>query len=331
MPGAQRMAHWRSTGVDRWEVWVCDVPSGTTAEIYEPATSRVALEPGTLVGRLAGVTTYFATISHGVYRPTFAVGGRVQLGTDDGPQECVDAALARSGPAARGVLVVASALHRADRPGGSGNPGADCAQPCAAAASRRNVYVGASDFLPEWGDRPPLDLVEHEIGHALGWPHSGYDESFAEPHRSALDVMSDSASPRRTKPDRRDAPDTLAINRAVAGWLPVAAVVAVPTGGAAVSLSPSTGDVGVRLLTLPGAADTVLTVELLTADGFDDHLPATGIAVHRVQGSGPSAVVTPLVGLAPFTEFLQPGQHLDTDGWRIEVADAWNLRVTRLG
>ena len=105
------MTHWRSTGADRWEVWVCDVPTDTTAEIYEPVTSRVALEPGTLVGRLAGVTTYFATISHGVYRPTFVIGGRVQLRTVDGPQECVDAALARSGPAASGVLAVASALQ----------------------------------------------------------------------------------------------------------------------------------------------------------------------------------------------------------------------------
>ena len=51
-----------------------------------------------------------------------------------------------------------------------------------------------------------MDLIEHEIGHALGWPHSGYDESAPNPTQSALDVMSNSAAPRDVHPDRRDGP-----------------------------------------------------------------------------------------------------------------------------
>src|SRR4029079_9437611 len=151
------------------------------------------------------------------------------------------------------------------RPGGFGNPGAVCAKPpCAATATRRSAYVGASDFSPDWGDRPPMDLIEHEIGHAIGWPHSGYDQSLPVPEQSALDVMSNSAAPRDVLPDRRDAPDTLAINRLSAGWFPVSAVAVVRAEGSTVTLAASNSTSGTRLAVIPLDDRRFITVELLT-------------------------------------------------------------------
>jgi hypothetical protein len=59
-------------------------------------------------------------------------------------------------------------------------------------------------------------------------------------------------------------------------------------------------------------------VELLTAAGYDDHLPLAGIAVHRVSVDGDAiTAIDPLTGNAPFTELLQPGAELVTDGWTV--------------
>jgi hypothetical protein len=172
-----------------------------------------------------------------------------------------------------------------------------------------------------------MDLIEHEMGHALGWPHSGYDESATEPHRSALDVMSDSAAPRAVHPQRRDAPDTLAINRLQVGWLPASAVAVVPPAGGTFTLAPSNGPSGTRLAVIGLDDHQFITVELLTAVELDDHLPASGLAVHVVEGSDATRTQTPLVGQAPYADLLTPGETLATDGWSITVDDGWRATM----
>jgi hypothetical protein len=176
-----------------------------------------------------------------------------------------------------------------------------------------------------------MDLIEHEIGHALGWPHSGYDETMTEPERSALDVMSNSAAPRKVHPDRRDGPGTLAINLLAAGWLPRSAVAVIPPTGATVTLSPSGGRVGTRLAVIDLDGHSFVTMELLSADGFDDHLPATGVAVHLVEGSGSTRTQTPLVGMAPYDDLLGVGETFIGNGWRVSVADGWRATVQPVG
>lgn len=323
---------WRARGDDAFEVWICHVPADSTAAIYGGLPLRLPLTPNgvaTIVNDR--VPKYFGQLSHGQYHPTFTAGGEVTLGTADGPQSCVDAAVAGAGPDTRAVLVVADAEHAADQPGGFGSGGDPCLEqsPCPVAQSHRSAYVGASDFHPDWGDNPPMDLIEHEIGHTLGWVHSGTDDTGA--YLSALDVMSNSAAPRETDQSRRDGPDTLAVNRLLAGWLPVDDVWVAPPAGGTVTLSPSSGVDGRRLAVIAIGDGSFVTIELLTADGFDDHLPSDGFAVHEVTVvDGALQSIDPLVGLPPYTELLTPISALTTGAWHIEVTGPSQLSIRKV-
>jgi hypothetical protein len=329
-----------STGSDAWDVFVCEIPETATDASFGALPLRLDLSPeevAAIVNR--HVTEYFATLSHGQYQPVFTAVGVVTIRPSDPAQACVDTALAQAAPTANGVLVVGNAEQAEGQPGGFATIGEACDEPpCSAAETGRAVYVGASDFNPSWGDRPPMDLVEHELGHALGWPHSGYDETQQAPHRSGLDVMSDSAAPRQIDADRRDAPDTLAINRVASGWLPVTDVVllsppdttsATSTDGQLVQLEPSTGPKGVRLAVVPLGVEEFLTIEWLSADGYNDHLPHAGIAVHHAVGAGASRTLTPVVGTEPYLDLLDVGESVDTNGVRITVLAAGRVSVMR--
>lgn len=318
-------------GDDPWQVFVCHVPAASRSPYYAGLPLRRDLQPAQVAAIVSKqVAAYFRTLSHGVYRPEFTAGGEVTIGPGDEPQACVDQALAHAGTAARGVLVVADAEHNATQPGGFANAGTCRQPPCNATTSRRFAYVGAADFSPDWGDKPPMDLIEHEVAHALGWPHSGYDQSVQEPDESALDVMSNSAAPRDIHPARRDAPDTLAINRLAVGWMPTSAVTVIPPAGATVTLAPSSGTTGTRLAVVALDGRRFLTIELLTADGFDDHLPASGIAVHLIDTTTPERSETPMVGQPPFTDLVTPGETFSALNWSVAVADGWRVTVRPL-
>lgn len=333
---------------DRVEVWACRVPADSTAELYGGLPLRTPIDVEQLAAMFdRDVAAYFVDVSHGLYAPTFVAGGEVDLGPTDGYEECVDVALAASSGSASVVLAIADAEHASGLPGGFGSAGVGCAlsTPCAAAESRRYAYVGAADFSAAWGDAPPLDLVEHELGHTLGWVHSGMDIHGS--YQSALDVMSNSAWPRAVDSTRRHAPDTIGIQRLIAGWLRDEEV-RVADGDETVTLVPSNARpldlypavLGTRLLVLPVDTRTFLTVEVLLAAGYDDHLPAAGVAVHRVRLAveDPSLVeaVDPLTndGALPFDRLLESRGSLDADGWRIVVAewsaDGWVVSVERV-
>ena len=316
----------RTIGDDHFEVWICRVPLDSTAAIYGGLPLRLELTPQGVTGVVnAVVPAYFDTISHGRYRPVFTAGGEVTLAANDEPQVCIDAAIAGADVDTEAVLVVADAEHGTDQPGGFGSVGEPCPATgaCSISTTRRVAYVGASDFHPAWGDDPPMDLVEHEIGHSLGWVHSGIDE--AGNYLSGLDVMSNSAAPREVDPIRRNAPETLAVNLFLAGWLPADQVI-VTAGEVTGKLAPSNGDEGWRLVLLDAGDSLLYSVELLTADGLNDHLPADGIAVHSVQiVDGSLAPIVPLVGAPPYTELLQPGSDLRVAEWNLTVSEDWNI------
>jgi len=306
----------RALGTDVFEVWICDVPADTTASVYGDLPLRLPLTPQDVAERAgARLDAYFSTVSHGRYGVRLAPGGTVAMERAWDGEECVAEAQRRASPAADAVLAVANAEHTADSPGGWGRAG----------AAGRAVYVGASDFHPEWGPVPALDLLQHEIGHTLGLPHSGEAPAGSAGHAaytSALDVMSNSAAPRDVDPERLDGPDTIGFNRLALGWLDASDVaVAGRDAPTRVELSPSTGPTGTRLLLLPVDEHRVVTVELLVARGFDAHLPRDGVAVHVVDDStGRDAARTQVtVGEPPFTDLVGPGGAVDVLGWQVEV------------
>ena len=324
---------------DTIEVFVCDVPMPTTDPLYGDLPLRLGLSPQHIAAQLQGVRAYFMSISHGLYAPTFTAGSTLTMAADETHDHCVDRALDASTANAATALVVASAEDLATRPGGWGKPGSVCLTDfCPASVTRRSVYVGASDFYgAESGGRPLLDLIEHEIGHTLDLPHSG---DVGDEHASALDLMSNSAAPRDVQPARIDAPDTIAIDRVGLGWLPHAAIAVAdsatqPTPGS-FALRASTGNVGLRLLVLPVDETKFVTVEFLPTAGYDDYLPAAGLAVHLVDQS-PEACGRPASGAlcvgidraqtvlgspAPHLRLLHlTGSVLTVQGWTIRLAD----------
>lgn len=281
---------------DTFEVWVCMVPSDNVDPLYDASGARLVLTPLDVVRRIGGpVGSFYAHISHGAYRPDFTVGGTVAISSTDTSQRCIDSAIARSDrtDGADAVLVVANAQHAADQPGGRSTPGGwlTCTDDCSAATTGRSVYVGANDFHPALTGGMPFDLIEHELGHSLGLPHSG-GMLGTEGNRGVgpYDMMADPASPRAIDPSRRDAPDTIAINRLDLGWMPMEAVHIVEVDARSgtpdrVQLSPSTGSTGTRVALVVIDDHHMLSVELLADTGFDDHLPRTGVVVHVVNDS----------------------------------------------
>lgn len=334
-PVLQRLADDRPPpSPDRVEVWICDVPPDTTAPLYGGLPLRLPLSPEQVIDAMApGVRDYLLTVSGGRHELRFVAGGTVTMATDDDEDDCVDAALARSSPTSDVVLAVATAEHATGFPGGRGRPGtsAECdpVADCSARATGRAVVVGASDFHPSHGDTPLLDLVEHELGHSFGWPHSGTAIAGDDRYTSAIDLMSNSAAPRTTRPERRDGPMPLAINLFDAGWLTddELAIVGDPDGGDAdateIRLVPLDATGGVRLAVLPIDEHRVLTLEFRRPAGVDDHLPIAGVAVHLVddrQGTGVTRTHLPVhTDEEPFTDLMVRGDVIVQDGWQIEV------------
>jgi hypothetical protein len=273
---------------DTIEVDICDVPLPTSDPMYGDLPLRLTLDPAVVARQMeTGVRPYFEALSHGQYHPQFVAGTVLTMTGTESHDECVDRALDASSPDATVVMVVATAEDIATESGGWGRPGSPCAQPpCPAATTRRAMYVGSSDFYGadapgHLSSAPLLDLIEHEIGHTLDLPHSGF---LGVQYTSPLDVMSNNAAPRDTQPDRINAQDTLGINRLALGWMPSSAVAVAEPAGGSFELSPSTAADGVRLLVLPIDGSQFLTVEFLTATGFDDALAHPGgVAMHLID------------------------------------------------
>ena len=285
-------------GVDPWEVVVCHIPIFTSDEIFEPSLERMSLSSSEIVKRLSPVVSYFKRHSYGRYQPLFSAGQDVTISDTETSDDCAERALDQSGPEVRGVMVVADAEHGADEFGGWGTPGIGCNKSCSASDTRRSVYVGAGDFMDYWNGDSPLDLVEHEIGHALDWPHSttSASNSGQELYDSALDVMSDSSAPRMVISTKRHGPGTLAINLYAARWFNdehlqiLDGSRRVNTKVQLLATDTDLSITGTRFVVIADGVNSFLTVELIAARGDNAHLKLDALVIHRITVTGTSGV-----------------------------------------
>ena len=278
-------------GSDPWEVVVCQIPQDTTDPIFDPNAVRLNLSSGDIVAELDPVIAYFSRWSHGQYQPNFTAVDGVSISAEEKSDLCVERALDQASPTTRGVMVIANAQHSETAVGGWGRPGSPCEKNCSAKSTRRAVYIGASDFTPFWKGNPPLDLVEHEMGHALDWPHSSTSvDNFGNGvYDSDIDVMSNSAAPRDFNADIRNAPGPLGINLYLSHWLNDNNVALLENGTTSFDLVATSTDLavdGLRLVLVPLNNSTVVSVELLQASGDNQHLLDDRVVIHQIESAG---------------------------------------------
>jgi hypothetical protein len=311
-------------GVDPWEVVVCHIPIFTSDEIFEPSLERMSLSSREIVKRLSPVVSYFKRHSYGRYQPLFSAGQDVTISDTETSDDCAERALDQSGPEVRGVMVVADAEHGADEFGGWGTPGIGCNKSCSARDTRRSVYVGAGDFMDYWNGDSPLDLVEHEIGHALDWPHSttSASNSGQELYDSALDVMSDSSAPRMVISTKRHGPGTLAINLYAARWFNdehlqiLDGSRRVNTKVQLLATDTDLSITGTRFVVIADGVNSFLTVELMAARGNNAHLKLDAVVIHRITVTGTSGVDRQQIVI---DGDMQDGDKWTKDGLNVEV------------
>ena len=300
-------------GADPWEVVMCQIPRDTTDPIFAPDNERLNLSSTNIVDELSPVVDYFLRWSGGRYSPRFIAAEGVSVLADEKSDLCVERALDQASGTTRGVLVIANPQHTATAVGGWGRPGAPCVQNCSARLTRRAVYVGASDFMPFWKGDPPLDLIQHELGHALDWPHSStsVDNFGSGVYDSDVDVMSNSAAPRDFNSEVRNAPGPLAINMYLARWLDDRNIEVIEKGTKAINLVATNTDPaidGLRLILVPMDVQTVISVEVLAATGDNQHLLYDRVVIHQVD-------------LAGETGFERRQTVLDSD---VQINESWS-------
>jgi hypothetical protein len=324
---SQRWFGDRFVGVDLWEVVICRVPVDSVAQVFEPISDRLALGSDDIVAELGGVTDYFERWSRGRYRPEFRAGEDVAVGVADDDQDCVERALDGIADDVDGVLVVADAQHREDVPGGWGRPGRPCVDECPASSTGRAAYVGAADFFVP--DSPPLDLVQHEIGHALDWPHSNLSDATFDRgvYDSPFDLMSDTAAGRAVDPNVRNAPGPSAVHLLSAGWLDADEVRVVGSNSTQVLVPADSSVGGIRLLVVP-TVEAWLTVEVIAARGDNVHLGVDQVVVHRIDPGDDSGVsrrqIVVASGLVNDSTFVGFGatvsvSEVDGENWTVRV------------
>jgi M6 family metalloprotease-like protein len=143
--------------------------------------------------------------------------------------------------------------------------------------------VGAT-WMPSWSS---ASVYAHEVGHSMGWPHSG--STLSSPYASCWDVMSNSYCRYDAAEQTWIPTHTIAAHRLGAGWIPPARVANVPLGGEArVRLAASGAPIAagaVEMVELERAFGSRVIVESRRRQGeYEGHIPGSGLVLHeRVQ------------------------------------------------
>jgi hypothetical protein len=272
-----RPALQQAIGHDRIAVWVC-----------QHSPDKLPTTPqGTATWANQTVAPYFNQVSNGRYTVSFSPGGTFTV--TGNRSRCMYEAEDRTGAPFTNALVVDD--DRYD--GGLGGPGwispnwAD--NPTVferpPSESGRSLYVGGGSIVA----RPGPNIVVHEIGHTLHWPHTGV----FDPYDNPIDIMSgfprgDGTTEGWCRQGGTYWPCVpqfpLAFHRLAAGWIEDSQL-AVHRGGTNTVLlhPPATGQI--QLLAAPAAGNSwvMLTAEARPRVGYDQHLDREGVALHIVD------------------------------------------------
>lgn len=272
-----------ASGVDTWEVWICDTSNG-----------ELVLDPQAVTDLLnAQIDPYFMWLSDGRYRPAFQRGGTVTAGTTTWPDdpfdmqaECRSKVSSVASGTSKGALIVVDASYA----GGFATAGiwCDVVANCATTypQNSRFVVVGGATVTSVGGQPPALRTIAHEIGHAISLPHSyGGEVTFLGGHLyeydNAMDVMSGGDSNALNI-------GTLALNRYASGWLDSSKVRFHRGGTITYRLAPLAFGGSSEMLVLPtdgplGVYD-ILGARVRTS--FDGGVPFEGIEVYHIDQTG---------------------------------------------
>ena len=310
-----------SVGVDTWEVWICHL-TGTT-DLTSDDASRVLTRE---------LTPYFEELSAGHYQPRFVPAGSASASELDDRYPCEVEIERRTPGTADGAIVISNELNipRAfalvgriaisdfDRFPDNG----------------RVIRIGAHAVLPEaWNFEPKR--IAHEIGHAIGWPHSfsGLRED-ASQYDNPLDVMSATLS--RNGPLRGRPQGTLAVNRLAAGWLRHDQIAVASEPRAVYRIAPLGGP-GTQLVLVPiGEPGILMALDVRLSRSYDSGIRREGVAVHLIderpsacglEGGcfGPRRRTQPLLTIGQaspeYDHVLTVGDSVVYFGHRVEVTD----------
>lgn len=279
----RRPALLRAVGIDRVGVHLCRIPADSTR--FNGDQQHTATDQDFADLANAEVAPYFAAASGGAYTVEFVANGTIVAGRDDGPEDCIQAALELAGSSFTNVLVADSTLAG----GGFASPGTIFTSSSGPdfdvfdrtpLQARRGGWVGGATI----SERPNPGTIAHELGHTLHWPHSyvGPNDEYDNP----IDVMSSGFGwcTIGTLSYPCEPGSTLALNRLASGWLRNGQVIAHTSGTVNYVLDrPTAGGLQVIVAPDPAEPQSMLTLEARPAVGDDDFIDREGVALHVID------------------------------------------------
>jgi hypothetical protein len=320
-------------GVDTIAVWVCEIPDATdpvgftAVDVAAWANDEIA--------------PFFTLISGGRYRAVFEAAREFTGGSkDDEFQEsdCLNKGKdLTTDPRFSSVFVMDNISHG----GGLGTPGGSYVRAGRVIAptlddtpdeSRRGAFAGGRGYVYDLPSSPT-----HEIGHTIGWPHSGSGTAGLDPYDNPADIMSGKGVNNRcTSSDATNvAPcwitHTIAFNRYASGWIAPEDIELVTKAAEFDLVGPESS--GPQMALLPSGDPLIFsTIEARPAVGYDENAGTEGVILHTVDQTaqcsvsicwGPYRRQKPAVGAAGSSDhILGVGESAALHGMTISVLAA---------